>query len=218
MADKDFDIDDICLVELGSSRKVELPSDETVADNSEKAEIELTFPAPPAAPPPPPAEKEPEKEQVKEPEKEEFTIPEKIELKSPEPAKAPSNTPAEKVEVPEEPEEPEVPKLKVRKSTEAPLRKRSSGIFRRKPKHLSAGNGFFEMKKRNYVLGCCLFAFFVPFFLGIGCAAALRYWKPIRIQLNRFEKWMSDHNLAFDGGDAPWKHQSEMKENQKKGK
>ncbi len=65
------------------------------------------------------------------------------------------------------------------------------------------------MLERNYGLGCCIFAFVVPLLLGTGIAATIRYWEPLREQLAKFEAWMVDKGLAFDGGDAPWKHQSE---------
>ncbi|MBO7328619.1 MAG: hypothetical protein J6W00_07605 [Lentisphaeria bacterium] len=68
-----------------------------------------------------------------------------------------------------------------------------------------------EFQSRNYGVGCCIFAFVVPLLAGAVIAAAIRYWEPLREQLSKFETWMSDKGLAFDGGDAPWKHQSENK-------
>lgn len=69
-----------------------------------------------------------------------------------------------------------------------------------------------EIHVRNYGRGCCIFAFVVPLIFGAGIAATIRYWKPLRSQLAKFEAWMVDKGLAFDGGDAPWKHQSKNKE------
>ena len=65
------------------------------------------------------------------------------------------------------------------------------------------------VKKRNYALGCCIFSFIVPLLIGAGAAAAVRYWKPIRIQMERFDAWMAKHGLSYDGEDAPWKHKKE---------
>ena len=65
------------------------------------------------------------------------------------------------------------------------------------------------VKHRNYALGCCIFAFIIPLFIGAAAAAAVRYWKPIRVQMERLDAWMAAHGLSYDGGDAPWKHKKE---------
>ena len=67
------------------------------------------------------------------------------------------------------------------------------------------------VKKRNYALGCCIFSFIIPLFIGAGAAATVRYWKTIRIQMERFDAWMAKHGLSYDGEDAPWKHKKENK-------
>ena len=67
------------------------------------------------------------------------------------------------------------------------------------------------MKIRKYGLGCFFFSLIVSLLLGSGTAAVIRYKKPIVKQLKKVEKWMNDHGLAFDGGDAPWKRKTEKK-------
>ena len=66
-----------------------------------------------------------------------------------------------------------------------------------------------EMQSRNYFKGCLLFLLASIVFIGGGGYLCVRFKEPIREYLGRFEQWMIDHKLAFDGGDAPWKHQSE---------
>lgn len=65
-----------------------------------------------------------------------------------------------------------------------------------------------DIKQENYVKGCLIFLLAAAIILGGSGYLIKEHWQTIRPYMAKFEKWMSDHNLAFDGGDAPWKHQA----------
>lgn len=70
-----------------------------------------------------------------------------------------------------------------------------------KPVKKSAG----VMKRTNYTAGCLIYLI-----IGIAVIILAGYFVRQNFdQLNalrkKFERFMSDHNLAHDGGDAPWK-------------
>ncbi|MBR7131052.1 MAG: hypothetical protein IKC82_03555 [Lentisphaeria bacterium] len=66
-----------------------------------------------------------------------------------------------------------------------------------------------DIKPRNYASGCLLFVVIVAILGGGGYYLCSQNWETVREYLGRFEQWMIDHNLAFDGGDAPWKHKKQ---------
>lgn len=207
MADDNFDIDDIQLVKhnpdmiLPEPRTSDTPeSPQAAATKNPDLSVHPT-PAPAAAQPPPAVQVPPMVQ----------AVPTAVQPVSPVVQPPPAVQPPPVVQRPSVPGALPFPQGNQPIQTVDRQNQTFAVKYRAPQEDANPGKNQYGMKQRRYGLGCFVFSLVVSLLLGSGTAAVIRYKKPIVKQLKKVEKWMNDHGLAFDGGDAPWKRKPEKK-------